>query len=251
MANRRSIRMSIRSAWAALVSLMFLAPALLGVGCSSAQPKTSDYVLVYLKTGPQAGDKTQAERDAIQAAHLENIKRLGNDRSLVLAGPFGEVNHDPSTRGIFVFDVPTIGEARRLTDTDPAVKAGVLVMELHTMATATDLRRALAEYLALEEQARLEGRTRTMQERIRAYVLLRVDDADRANETLARLGQRGELVLVARVDGRQGWYLLDATDIASAAKLLEGDEARLGTFTLDEWWGSAQLAEMPRATVGA
>jgi hypothetical protein len=34
-------------------------------------------------------------------------------------------------RGIYIFDVQTIEEARKLTASDPAVKAGTLVMELH------------------------------------------------------------------------------------------------------------------------
>ncbi|MDX5438471.1 MAG: YciI family protein, partial [Pontibacter sp.] len=34
-------------------------------------------------------------------------------------------------RGIFIFDVATLEEAKALTEADPAVKAGKLIMELH------------------------------------------------------------------------------------------------------------------------
>ncbi len=34
-------------------------------------------------------------------------------------------------RGIYVFNVTTVEEAAELTSTDPAIKAGSLVMELH------------------------------------------------------------------------------------------------------------------------
>jgi hypothetical protein len=34
--------------------------------------------------------------------------------------------------GIYIFDVETVEEARKLTDTDPAIQLGRLVMELHT-----------------------------------------------------------------------------------------------------------------------
>jgi uncharacterized protein YciI len=53
---------------------------------------------------------------------------MAAEGSLVLAGPFLE---DGDLRGIYVFDVRTLEEARALTETDPAVKAGRLAMELH------------------------------------------------------------------------------------------------------------------------
>lgn len=85
------------------------------------------YVLAFLKAGPT---RSQTEEDAqrLQRAHLDNIKRLAEEGKLVLAGPFldsGEV------RGIYVFDVRTVEEARVLTATDPSIQAGRLVMELH------------------------------------------------------------------------------------------------------------------------
>ena len=46
---------------------------------------------------------------------------------LVLAGPFFG---DGDLRGIYIFDVESIEEAEQLTQTDPAIQAGSLVMEL-------------------------------------------------------------------------------------------------------------------------
>jgi hypothetical protein len=34
-------------------------------------------------------------------------------------------------RGIFIFNVKTVEEAKTIAETDPAVKAGTLVLELH------------------------------------------------------------------------------------------------------------------------
>jgi uncharacterized protein YciI len=59
---------------------------------------------------------------------LKNIEHLAKKGKLVLAGPFldgGEI------KGIYIFNVQSIEEARELTKTDPAIKAGRLVMELH------------------------------------------------------------------------------------------------------------------------
>jgi uncharacterized protein YciI len=49
-------------------------------------------------------------------------------KKLVVAGPFGD---DGRLRGIFVFRVDSLDEARNLTQTDPAVQAGRLALELH------------------------------------------------------------------------------------------------------------------------
>ncbi len=85
------------------------------------------YVMALLKAGPNRGqDAETAAR--LQRAHLDNIKRMAREGSLVLAGPFSD---DGDIAGIYIFDVGSVEEARALTETDPAVKAGRLVMELH------------------------------------------------------------------------------------------------------------------------
>ncbi len=85
------------------------------------------YVMAFLKVGPnRTADKAEAAK--LQAAHMANIGRLTEEGKLAIAGPFldnGEI------RGIYIFNVETIEEAKELTATDPAIKAGSLVMELH------------------------------------------------------------------------------------------------------------------------
>lgn len=87
----------------------------------------SRYVMAFLKAGP---DRSQDSATAaeIQRAHLANISRMAEEGTLVLAGPFLD---DGTVRGIYIFDVETLEEARALTETDPAVQAGRLEMELH------------------------------------------------------------------------------------------------------------------------
>ena len=105
------------------------------------------YVLALLKAGPNRDQDKEAAAE-LQRAHMANIQRLANDGVLVLAGPFlggGEL------RGIYVFDVDTVEEARKLTETDPAIQAGRLVMELHpwygsaAVKTINDLHGKLAK----------------------------------------------------------------------------------------------------------
>jgi len=73
-------------------------------------------------------EKTPATEE-IQKGHMANINRLAEMKKLVAAGPFGD---DGRLRGIFVFRVGSLEEAKALTATDPAVQAGRLAMELHT-----------------------------------------------------------------------------------------------------------------------
>ncbi|MFD2202840.1 YciI family protein [Shivajiella indica] len=85
------------------------------------------YVMAFLLTGDRASEYTQEERAEIQKGHMANINRLAEMGKLILAGPF--INGGEK-RGIFIFDVSTKAEAEELTNTDPAVQAGVLKMEL-------------------------------------------------------------------------------------------------------------------------
>jgi uncharacterized protein YciI len=85
------------------------------------------YVMAFLKAGPNR-PKDSVARTELQKAHLKNITRLAAEGKLIVAGPFLD---DQPIKGIFIFNVTTIEEAKKLTETDPAIKAGSLVMELH------------------------------------------------------------------------------------------------------------------------
>ena len=88
----------------------------------------SDYVFGVLVRGPKWTAEETAETKKIQDGHMANINRLADTGKLVLAGPFVEGGE---RRGVFIFKVPTLAEAQALTDTDPAVIAGRLRIELH------------------------------------------------------------------------------------------------------------------------
>ena len=87
-----------------------------------------NYVFCILKTGPNDGKVKGKERDDIFAGHMKNIGRLAEMGKLAIAGPFGK--NDKSYRGLFIFNVATVEEAQKLVETDPTVKAGVLIAEL-------------------------------------------------------------------------------------------------------------------------
>lgn len=86
------------------------------------------YVLAILKSGE---NKTTDKKitDSLFRGHMDNIIRLSNEGKLTVAGPLGK--NDKGYRGIFIFNVATIEEARALVATDPAVQAKVFEIELY------------------------------------------------------------------------------------------------------------------------
>ena len=86
-----------------------------------------NYVLVILKTGEnKTTDKEELNK--LFRGHMENIQRLVKEGKLIVAGPFGENNL--TWRGLFIFDVKTVEEARELVQTDPAIKAKLFDVDL-------------------------------------------------------------------------------------------------------------------------
>jgi uncharacterized protein YciI len=107
------------------------------------------YVMAFLKTGPtQITDKAKAAE--IQKAHLKNIMKLASDGKLVVAGPFMDRG---DVEGIFIFNVPTVEEAKTLTETDPAIKAGVLTMELRPFYCTAALVEVMGIHKKIEKKS--------------------------------------------------------------------------------------------------
>lgn len=101
--------------------------SLMAVETGADQYGMRKYVFAYLKAGPNR-DQDSVTAANLQRAHMDNIGRMAEEGKLALAGPFldnGEV------RGIYIFAVESIEEAEELTNSDPAIQAGRLVMELH------------------------------------------------------------------------------------------------------------------------
>jgi uncharacterized protein YciI len=90
--------------------------------------KLTTAYLAFLTRGDKWTPEKTPATEAIQKAHLENIKKLADMKKLVVAGPFGD---NGRLRGIFVFKVDSIDEARSLAVTDPAVQAGRLALQIH------------------------------------------------------------------------------------------------------------------------
>lgn len=85
------------------------------------------YYLVLLKKGNNRSQDSVTAMQ-IQTGHMAHINKMAADGKLNIAGPCLD---DSDLRGIFILNVTSLEEAKALTEADPAVKAGRLIMEVH------------------------------------------------------------------------------------------------------------------------
>lgn len=145
--------------------LVFFLLVSLKINCQTTNPKYDEalakkvgaddfgmkhYIFVVLKSGENQS-KDQKFKDSCFAGHLQNIKKLADDRKLLVAGPFGK--NDSDFRGLFILNVSTIEEAKQLLQTDPAIKEDFLKPEMYPWYGSA----ALSEYLEASEKVWKKG----------------------------------------------------------------------------------------------
>jgi uncharacterized protein len=124
-----------------LLFMLIAAPVWLQPGQDS-KPKPapkfemSSYVVGFLRKGPKWSADDTPERRRIQDGHMAHIRAMGESGKLIVAGPFED---DGDLRGMFIFGVRDLEEARALAERDPAVQSGRLVLEFHPWFAAKGL----------------------------------------------------------------------------------------------------------------
>src|SRR5215208_852683 len=89
------------------------------------------YVFILKKGSIWTADETP-EIDALQEAHLANYPRLDELGKLVISGPFLDAfATSGDVRGMGVLRADALDQAYELISTDPMVKVGRLIFELH------------------------------------------------------------------------------------------------------------------------
>jgi len=112
--------------------VLLTAPAMAETASSSAtQPEPAhrmkQYFFVLLRRGADHS-QSKAEAEKIQERHMAHIRATAESGQLQIAGPFDD--EDGDWRGILIYDVKTLDEAKALCAADPAVKAGRLVCDI-------------------------------------------------------------------------------------------------------------------------
>lgn len=96
-------------------------------------PNMTIYYIYLLKKGPKWTPDATSEIEKLQEDHLNNLRRLGEEGKLVLNGPLlDSFQLSGEIRGIGVLKAKSLAEAQEWISTDPMVKIGRLVFELHT-----------------------------------------------------------------------------------------------------------------------
>ena len=91
----------------------------------SPAPEMMTYYFVMLVKGPGWTGKSDSDLMKQHLAHLRSMWAAGK---MVIAGPLLD---DGATRGLCIYKVSSVEEARALASDDPAVKAGRLAVEVH------------------------------------------------------------------------------------------------------------------------
>lgn len=112
------------------MAILILACLATGPRMTAAAPPESRMgvvYLVFLKKGPAWTPGETPETKAIQEGHMANIRAMWAAKKLIIAGP---VESSGELRGLFVFQVGSLEDAKALVAGDPAVKAGRLAAEI-------------------------------------------------------------------------------------------------------------------------
>jgi len=98
------------------------------------------YYVYLLKKGPTWSPEETPEINELQRLHRANLTRLGKEGKLVINGPLldsfatsGEI------RGIGALKASSMDEAKELISTDPMVKVGRLIFEIHAWMIQKDI----------------------------------------------------------------------------------------------------------------
>lgn len=90
------------------------------------------FQLVLLKRPAERPELPEEQVMEIQRRHIAHLTAMGEAGHLLVAGPFSD-QEDESLRGLALYQVGSVEEARRLAEADPAVAAGRLEVEVMTL----------------------------------------------------------------------------------------------------------------------
>jgi len=90
------------------------------------------YTLVLMKRGEKWDPRAQAVSDILQQ-HYAFLDKLTSEENVAVAGPF-PVNAHTDLNGVAIFRV-AVDKTSQLLQDDPAIKAGVLIPEVHPWIT--------------------------------------------------------------------------------------------------------------------
>lgn len=212
-------------------------------GCASKAGLDGQYVFAYLKTGPNSSGHSPEQKKEIFAGHMANMKRLAEERKLIIAGPFSKPV-DSTWRGLFILDTPSVEEARSLVATDPGVIAGEFITECIPLRATSRLREFADIYKVEDAKRSATPRDASSPPPVRAYVIVTARDATKAESAMKAKGFAERVIWWGRLGGHAnggGVYVIDAKEVSETRTQL-GE----GPWVVDGWWSDTLLELIPR-----
>jgi uncharacterized protein YciI len=99
------------------------------VTSGEASSEFDTYELVLLRRSPSAPALDEKSVERLQRQHLGHLEAMRLAGHLLVAGPFAD-QPDDDWRGLCIYRVGSLDEARRLASSDPAVRADRLAVEV-------------------------------------------------------------------------------------------------------------------------
>ena len=120
-----------------LCAVAFLAAsAAVAVAAEAEDYEMTTYQVAFYRKGPAWTPSTTPEHKKLQSEHLAHIGKMADSGKLIIAGPFSDGG---DLRGMLIFRVDSVEEAKALAEQDPVVKAGRLVLEWHPWFAAKNI----------------------------------------------------------------------------------------------------------------
>jgi uncharacterized protein YciI len=88
---------------------------------------TTYYVALYVR-GPKFMADDSPDRQALTRRHLSYIRRMIEEKKYVFAGPLLD---EGDKQGLAIVSAASAEEAKRIAESDPAIAAGHMAIELH------------------------------------------------------------------------------------------------------------------------
>ncbi|HVW79597.1 MAG TPA: YciI family protein [Mycobacteriales bacterium] len=102
----------------------------------AAPPAEFDtYQLVILRSPAQAPDLDDETTRLLFGQHLGHFANMSDAGHLMVSGPLSD-QPDDALRGVCLYRVGSVEEARQLAEQDPAVQAGLFSVDVMTWRTA-------------------------------------------------------------------------------------------------------------------